>query len=214
MIYRPTRRYTLRYAIAMLAALPSAHAAEIEEIVVSDQRRAYRGDFSNLETPQAIQTIDSLIMDNAGVRDLNDALDLSASVARQNNFGGLWNSFAVRGFAGDENLPSNYLVNGFNAGRGFGGSRDISGIETVEVLKGPTAALFGRGEPGGAVNLVTKRPTGQQGGQLRFSADEFDTRRGDGDLRSAAFGRFNVATGIRRRIILGEIAPGVGRRHG
>ena len=58
MIYRPTRRYTLRYAIAMLAALPSAHAAEIEEIVVSDQRRAYRGDFSNLETPQAIQTID------------------------------------------------------------------------------------------------------------------------------------------------------------
>jgi iron complex outermembrane receptor protein len=146
---RPTRRHTLRYAIAMLVALPSAHAAEIEEIVVSDQRRAYRGDFSNLETPQAIQTIDSLIMDQAGVRDLNEALDLSASVARQNNFGGLWNSFAVRGFAGDENLPSNYLVNGFNAGRGFGGSRDISGIEAVEVLKGPTAALFGRGEPGG-----------------------------------------------------------------
>jgi outer membrane receptor protein involved in Fe transport len=116
---RPTRRHTLRYAIAMLVALPSAHAAEIEEIVVSDQRRAYRGDFSNLETPQAIQTIDSLIMDQAGVRDLNEALDLSASVARQNNFGGLWNSFAVRGFAGDENLPSNYLVNGFNAGRGL-----------------------------------------------------------------------------------------------
>ncbi len=145
MTHRPTRRHTLRYAIAMLVALPSAQAAEIEEIVVSDQRRAYRGDFSNLETPQAIQTIDSLIMDKAGVRDLNEALDLSASVARQNNFGGLWNSFAVRGFAGDENLPSNYLVNGFNAGRGFGGSRDLSGIEAVEVLKGPTAALFGRG---------------------------------------------------------------------
>ena len=193
---RPTRRHTLRYAIAMLVALPSAHAAEIEEIVVSDQRSAYRGDFSNLETPQAIQTIDSLIMDQAGVRDLNEALDLSASVARQNNFGGLWNSFAVRGFAGDENLPSNYLVNGFNAGRGFGGSRDISGIEAVEVLKGPTAALFGRGEPGGAVNLVTKRPTGQQGGQLRVSADEFDTRRGDVDLRSAA-----LANGLAFRVV-------------
>jgi iron complex outermembrane receptor protein len=199
MPYIPSRRHALRGAIALLAALPSAHeslAAEIEEIIVSDQRRAYRGDFSNLETPQAIQTIDSLIMDQAGVRDLNEALDLSASVARQNNFGGLWNSFAVRGFVGDENLPSNYLVNGFNAGRGFGGSRDISGIEAVEVLKGPTAALFGRGEPGGAVNLVTKRPTGQQGGQVRLSVDEFDTRRGDVDLRSAAF-----ANGLAFRVV-------------
>jgi len=153
----------------------------------SYRRRAYRGDFINLETPQTIQTITSLVMEQAGVRDLNEALDLSASVARQNNFGGLWNSFAVRGFVGDENLPSNYLVNGFNAGRGFGGSRDISGIESVEVLKGPTAALFGRGEPGGAVNLLTKRPTGQQGGELRLTVDEFDTRRGDFDMKSSAF---------------------------
>ncbi len=196
MTHFPARRSLLPGAIALLTALPASQAAEIEEIVVSDQRRAYRGDFSNLETPQAIQTLDSLIMDQAGVRDLNDALDLSAAVARQNNFGGLWNSFAVRGFVGDENLPSNYLVNGFNAGRGFGGSRDISGIEAVEVLKGPTAALFGRGEPGGAVNLVTKRPTGQQGGQVRLSADEFDTRRGDVDLRSAA-----LASGLAFRVV-------------
>ncbi|MDP2140691.1 MAG: TonB-dependent siderophore receptor [Gammaproteobacteria bacterium] len=182
-------------ALLITLAVTTAEAQQVEEILVSDQRRAYRGDFSNLETPQAIQILDSLIMDQAGVRDLNEALDLSASVARQNNFGGLWNSFAVRGFVGDENLPSNYLVNGFNAGRGFGGSRDISGIESVEVLKGPTAALFGRGEPGGAVNLVTKRPTGQRGGEIRFSADEFDTYRTDMDFTSASMasgGAFRV----------------------
>ena len=85
----------LHIAITVFVAAPSVQAAEIEEIIVSDQRRAYRGDFNNLETPQAIQTIDSLIMDQAGVRDLSEALDLSASVARQNNFGGLWNSFAA-----------------------------------------------------------------------------------------------------------------------
>ena len=72
-----------------------------------------------------------------GALNLNDALDLSASVARQNNFGGLWNAFAIRGFYGDLNLPSGFLVNGFNAGRGFGGPRDLIGIESVEVLKGP-----------------------------------------------------------------------------
>ena len=64
---------------------------------------------------------------------------------------------AVRGFAGDENLPSGYLVNGYNNGRGFGGVRDVSGIEKIEVLKGPQAALYGRGEPGGVINIVTGR---------------------------------------------------------
>ncbi|MFN5993858.1 MAG: TonB-dependent siderophore receptor, partial [Betaproteobacteria bacterium] len=95
--------------------------------------------------------------------------------------GGLWNAFAIRGFVGDENLPSNYLVNGFNAGRGFGGPRDLSGIESVEVLKGPRAALFGRGEPSGTINLVTKRPTFKTAGEFRLSAGSFDTYRADAD---------------------------------
>jgi len=123
-------------------------ASAIERLAVTGARQAYQGNFSPLETPQSELKIDLEALEDAGALNLNQALDLSASVARQNNFGGLWNSFALRGFVGDENLPSNYLVNGFNAGRGFGGSRDLSGIESVEVLKGPRAALFGRGEPG------------------------------------------------------------------
>jgi len=149
-------------ALAPVAALAQGtedSEARQQTVVVSGTRQAYQGEFEVLDVPQADLVIDADALRDAGVLDLNQALDLSASVARQNNFGGLWNSFAVRGFVGDENLPSNYLVNGFNAGRGFGGPRDISGIESVEVLKGPRAALFGRGEPGGTVNLVTKRPT-------------------------------------------------------
>lgn len=153
----------------------------IETVTVTGSRQAYRGDFTALETPQSELQINAQTLTDAGALDLTQALDLSASVARQNNFGGLWNSFALRGFVGDENLPSNYLVNGFNAGRGFGGSRDLSGIESVEVLKGPRAALFGRGEPGGTVNLVTKRPTFDTAGQLRLSAGSFSTYRLDAD---------------------------------
>jgi len=116
-----------------------------------------------------------------GITRLSDALDLSASMARQNNFGGLWDNFAVRGFAGDENLPSGYLVNGFNAGRGFGGPRDIVGIERIEILKGPSAAVFGRGEPGGAVNLVTKKPKFETEGAIGLALGSFDKVRVDGD---------------------------------
>ena len=153
----------------------------VETITITGTRQAYQGDFRRLETPQAEQTIDAETLRASGAVDLSQALDLSASVARQNNFGGLWNAFALRGFVGDENLPSNYLVNGFNAGRGFGGPRDLSGIESVDVLKGPRAALFGRGEPGGTVNLVTKRPTFKKAGEFRLSAGSFETYRADAD---------------------------------
>ena len=161
--------------------LQAQSADALETVVVTGTRQAYRGEFTRLEQPVADLVLDEEVLAAAGVTDLDQALDLSASVARQNNFGGLWNSFAIRGFAGDENLPSGYLVNGFNAGRGFGGPRNLAGVESVEVLKGPRAALFGRGEPGGTVNLVTKRPKATQAGEVKLTAGRYAHRRADLD---------------------------------
>lgn len=162
-----------------------AEAERIEEVLfVVGDRRAYQGNIGVLENPTSVQMIDEALLREVGVLNLNQALDLSASVARQNNFGGLWNSFSVRGFSGDINLPSGFLVNGFNAGRGFGGPRDIVGIESVEVLKGPRGALYGRGEPGGTVNLVTKRPQFRSGGDLRATLGRWDQRRVEADVQT------------------------------
>lgn len=185
---------TLSAMNAHSAWAQSANASDenTESVTVVGTRQAYRGDFEALETPQAELTIDSEAIQNIGALDLTQALDLSSSVARQNNFGGLWNSFALRGFVGDENLPSNYLVNGFNAGRGFGGPRDLSGIEAVEVLKGPRAALFGRGEPGGTVNLITKRANFEKSGELKLSAGSFDMFRTDFDWNGPVTDEFAV----------------------
>ncbi len=181
------------FPLAVLAgparASDAAAAAETAEdtpsqITVTATRPAYRGEFAELEIPQAEQVIGQQQLRDVNALDLVSALDLSASVARQNNFGGLWNAFAIRGFVGDENLPSNYLVNGFNAGRGFAGPRDIAGIEAVEVLKGPRAALFGRGEPGGTINLVTKRPRFETAGEVRLMGGSFDFWRGEADFQT------------------------------
>ncbi|ADM10782.1 putative TonB-dependent receptor for ferrichrome transport [Parvularcula bermudensis HTCC2503] len=180
-LFRSAYLLTACSAVALLAPV-SAQEADEDTITVVGIRQAYQGDFDPLEVPQAELTLDAEVLRNANALDLNDALDLSASVARQNNFGGLWNAFALRGFVGDANLPSNYLVNGFNAGRGFAGPRDLAGIESVEVLKGPRAALLGRGEPGGTINLVTKRPTFDPESEIRLSAGSFDTYRADADV--------------------------------
>ena len=179
---------SLPLAVSMLTLTQPAFAEEAaadhtdSAIVVTGIRQAYRGNFAEKEIPQAISVITAKQLQDNNILRLADALDLNASISRQNNFGGLWDSFAVRGFAGDENLPSGYLVNGFNGGRGFGGTRDVAGIERIEILKGPAAALFGRGEPGGTVNIVTKRA---EFGDLKGSASglygSFDRIRFDAD---------------------------------
>jgi len=170
-----------------ISVISTPAIAQIEdEIVTTGTRQAYQGDFDPLEVPQADTTLDSQLLLDAGVLNLDDALDLSASVSRQNNFGGLWNSFAIRGFSGDINLPSGYLVNGFNAGRGFGGPRDLVGVESVDILKGPRSALFGRGEPGGTVNLVTKRPKFETGGYVKGTVGSWNQYRLEGDLQTQA----------------------------
>ena len=201
-IYRAaalTLAATLTFLLSPPAAAESVESgSELveEEIFVLGKRRAYQGNFEPLENPSAVQLIDNGLLEGVGAQNLNEALDLSASVARQNNFGGLWNSFSIRGFSGDINLPSGFLVNGFNAGRGFGGPRDLVGIESVEVLKGPRSALFGRGEPGGTINLITKRPQFEKGGYIRGVIGSWDQYRLEGDVQTTLGSTDNVGLRI------------------
>ncbi|WP_440874276.1 TonB-dependent siderophore receptor [Thalassotalea sp. PLHSN55] len=153
----------------------------IEKIEVISHKQAYRGNVSIKELPQAVKVISTEKLTGMGISNFQTALSLDSSLARQNNFGGLWESFAIRGFSGDENLPSAYLINGFSAGRGYSGLRDTSNIEAIEVLKGPASALYGRGEPGGTVNIITKKPQFDQQGYITLTAGEDAYQRFEGD---------------------------------
>ncbi|MCX7174513.1 MAG: TonB-dependent siderophore receptor [Proteobacteria bacterium] len=178
-------RHTLAPTAGLMLGTMSAFAADpapaTDKIVVIAVKQPYRGDTDLKDMPQSIRTLSADLLADVGVIKLDDALDLASSVARQNTFGGMWDSFAIRGFAGDENVPSGYLVNGFNAGRGFSGKRDASNIESIEVLKGPGSALYGRSEPGGTINLVTKKPRFTREGSVDFSVGSFSTYRFSGD---------------------------------
>lgn len=176
-------------AIAVGATEPDpANAPEpATEVIVTAQRQPYLGDVPLRLLPQDVQTLDARTLDAVGITRLQSALDFVAGVARQNNLGGLFDGYAIRGFAGDENLSGNYLLNGFNASRGFGGPRDAANIERIEVVKGPTSALFGRGDPGGVVNIVTKKPFFGAGGSVEAGGGSYSQYRGQGDV-NLAFG--------------------------
>lgn len=156
-------------------------AAGGDDIVVTGLKRQYFGDTPVKEIPQAVQFLDGQLLKDLNVTRLDTALELASGVSKQNNFGGLWDSFAIRGFSGDENFPSGFLVNGFNGGRGYGGPRDASNVERIEVLKGPNSALFGRGEPGGTINIVTKKPLFKRFGSFAIQGGSFNTFRVEGD---------------------------------
>ncbi len=171
----------LSAASALAVDSPASDSSELSTIEVTAIRQAYRGDTPLSELPQSVTELSSDQLKDAGAIQLDTALALVSGIARQNTFGGLWDSFAIRGFAGDENTPSGYLINGFNAGRGFTGRRDTADIERIEVLKGPGSALYGRGEPGGTVNIVTKKPQFEQQGSIDVSGGSFSTYRVAGD---------------------------------
>lgn len=178
---RCLRRRVPAPAVATVAALlaPSLYAqttdgsadaspAELPtiEVVGRTQSGAYHAaetsgaktDLPTRELPQSVRVITRQAIDDLGATRLDDVLDYVGGVSRQNNFGGLWDNIAIRGLPGNENTGMASLLNGFSANRGFNAPRDLAGVERIEFLKGPAAALYGSSEPGGTLNIVTKRP--------------------------------------------------------
>jgi iron complex outermembrane receptor protein len=183
--------------ISAALAADAASPTDLGEVVVTGQKQAYRGDTPLQELPQSVQVLTGDLLKQVDITRLDDALDIVSGVARQNNFGGLWDAYAIRGFAGDENVPSGFLINGFNGGRGFAGPRDLSDVDHIEVVKGPASALFGRGEPGGTVNIITKKPLFDEKGSLTVSGSRYQTYRGEADftgpITQSIAGRINGA---------------------
>ena len=165
--------------------------ATLDAVDVTGTRQPYRNlsatgatknDSMIRDLPMSVRVINNEVLKDAGVSDLAGALDMSSGVSRANDFGGLWNSYSMRGFTGDPNFGSDYMVNGFNSSRGYNGMRDGQNTGSVEVLKGPSSALYGRGEPGGTVNITTKKPLFQRRYEIDFSVGSFDTYRTAVDL--------------------------------
>ncbi|MGK6307739.1 TonB-dependent siderophore receptor [Variovorax sp. DT-64] len=110
------------------------------------------------ELPQSVRIVTRQAIDDLGATKLDDVLDYVGGVSRQNNFGGLWDNIAIRGLPGNESTGMATLLNGFSSNRGFNAPRDLAGVERIEFLKGTAAALYGSSEPGGTLNIVSKRP--------------------------------------------------------
>ena len=187
----------LRRPVALLLAAASPWSLAIDDVQADDvvtvnaERQHYRSlsatgatktDALLMDLPQSVRVLTSDLLRDAGVTTLAGALDLASGISKQSPLGGLWDSYAMRGFTGDPNFGSDYMVNGFSSSRGYNGMRDGGNTQNVEVLKGPASALYGRGEPGGTVNITTKKPKFAPEYSADVALGSFRTRRAAVDL--------------------------------
>lgn len=142
------------------------------------------------ELPQSVRVLSRQAIDDLGALRLSDTVDYVGGVSRQNNFGGLWDNLALRGLPGNENTGSALLQNGFSANRGFNAPRDTADVERFEFLKGPASALYGSSEPGGTINVVSKRPLWQPASSLELYGGSHGFRRAAFDSTGPAAENF------------------------
>ncbi|MCP6696410.1 TonB-dependent siderophore receptor [Pseudomonas donghuensis] len=115
---------------------------------------ATRTDTALHETPQSVSVVPKDVLEDTGATRLQDGLDYAGGVGRANNFGGQGlTTFTVRGFTTGE-----FYRNGFPINRGYPNAPDANTVERLEVLRGPATSLYGRGDPGGTFNVVSKQP--------------------------------------------------------
>ncbi|GAA5556741.1 metal-pseudopaline receptor CntO [Acinetobacter schindleri] len=147
---------------------------------VSASSAATRTNTTLKETPQAVTVVPEAVLKDIQATRLSEALDV-AGVGRANNFGGQGlTTFTSRGFTSGE-----YYRNGFPINRGYPNAPDSSTVERVEVLKGASSSLYGRGDPGGTFNVVSKTPQAERKTTLGLNVDEEGLYRGTVDTTGA-----------------------------
>jgi iron complex outermembrane receptor protein len=122
------------------------------------------------DLPQSVQIIGSEVIQDQQANRLSDVLKNVNGVAFGENRGGVsGETFFARGYSLGTN---NVFKNGVRANSG--GMPEVSSLESVEVLKGSAALLYGGVSGGAVVNMVTKKPMFNYGGEASIRTGSYD----------------------------------------
>jgi len=147
----------------------SATNLVIEEVVVTAQKRTEEAQ----DVPISISTLSESDLERRGV---SNAADLVGTIPNMGGFQppGAKGNIGINMRGVSSGSPSNLsldtsvgvYIDGVLIGKQVGSALDVAELERVEVLRGPQGTLYGRNSTGGAVNFVTRKPTGEFGGSV------------------------------------------------
>lgn len=141
---------------------------------------ATRTDTPIKDVPQTVNVVPRQVIEDRQITSLVDALYNTPNVIGAGTNGGRGQNFFVRGFQ-----TQTMAIDGVMQSPALNFplvTRDLSSAERVEVLKGPSSVLYGRNEPGGLINIVTRKPTDTFTGSATLQGGGYDFMRGEGTV--------------------------------
>jgi iron complex outermembrane receptor protein len=148
--------------------------------VIGRSARKYNSDYSfsatrtailNKDLPQSIGTVTKELIADRQAFQLADAVKIIPGVVSSSYY----NQYAIRGISQNE---EGQIINGMRTRQYYFLQPLTNNIERVEVIKGPASATFASVDPGGSINLVTKKPLPVDRKEISLSAGSFSTIRG------------------------------------
>ncbi|MFA9193182.1 TonB-dependent siderophore receptor [Flavobacterium sp. FBOR7N2.3] len=152
--------------------------------IIGLSTRKYNSDYSfsatktaalNKDIPQSIATITKELIVDKGAFYLADAVKMASGVIPASYY----NQYTIRGISQNE---EGQIINGMRTRQNYFLQPLTNNIERVEVIKGPSSATFSSVDPGGSINMVTKKPLAIDRKEVSLSAGSFSTFRGSIDF--------------------------------
>nr|WP_249815979.1 TonB-dependent siderophore receptor [Bradyrhizobium sp. 138] len=190
---RANRRSPAQQAAPTQSAASNAGAGErangpVRGFVATRSGTATKTDTPLIETPQSVSVVTTDQVRNQGAVSIGEALRYTAGVSGDVN-GGSDTRFGALQIRGFDTTMSGLYVDGLRIPSSnyvhFNGL-DPYGAERIEVLKGPSSAMYGGSGTGGILNYVTKLPTAQQFGEVSISGGSFNRYQGQFDMGGPA----------------------------
>ncbi|WP_068075636.1 TonB-dependent receptor [Novosphingobium lentum] len=179
------------------AAAADGAASGLGEIIVTAQKRP-----ENLQqTPIAISVLGADDLTNRHAQSLLDLGDGAVPSLRIAPFFSRPSALIINvrgvGVLSDSNQPARdqgvgIYIDGVYLGRAQGLGSALFDVANIEVLKGPQGTLFGRNTEGGAVNIVTKRPSGEYKVNATVGAGNYGSYKGEVHVDLPEFANLSV----------------------
>lgn len=172
-------------SIAIDSLITETNLNKLQTIeIIGRATKKYNSDYSfsatkiaalNKDIPQSISTVTKELIADKGAFYLADAVKMASGVFPASYY----NQYTIRGISQNE---EGQIINGMRTRQYYFLQPLTSNIERVEVIKGPSSATFSSVDPGGSINLVTKKPLPFDRKEVSLSVGSFSTMRGTLDF--------------------------------
>jgi iron complex outermembrane receptor protein len=183
----------------LTAQASMAQSVLMEEVIVTAQKR----EESNQNIPISITAMNAEMMEKRGIQNTHDLLLQTPGMGGFESPGSKGTTaISMRGVAAGQ--PANLSVDpaigiymdGVFIGKQVGGALDVAEVERIEVLRGPQGTLYGRNAVGGAINFISKKPTGEFDMKIQAGVGNYGSK------------KFRVVTNLPS---VGEVGSGLGQ---